>query len=525
MAAAFPPAEQAGLAWVALVPLLLAVGTAPPRRAWRLGLLAGLSFWLLTLRWLLRLTVTSPAPTVVVAIGWFALSAYCAMYTGLFSVTASWLRRVATEEGLTGRLVLLCGWPVAWVGFEYIRSNLFQGFAWNALGVSQFRNPALIQTADSWGVYGVSVLVALGNAALALTLRRYWPWRPGRPYRPHVELFVAMMAVAIALQAGIMRLRSLPEPGAVLGVGVVQPAIPQEQKWTESQADFILTRLEELSRQLLEARPRPELIVWPETATPDCLRAPGPSAQLVSRLAANGVPLLIGTMDMVSINPQEWESFNASFLVGPEGPLGRYDKQHLVPFGEYIPLDNRIKWLRRLAPLGWSCTPGKRPTVFRVSRTSFSVLICFEDTVASLARRFVKEGARLLVNQTNDAWFDETAAPVQHLSHSVFRAVENRVPLVRCANTGISCWIDPAGRIHEATVNGAGRPPLPMAAVWWIPTPPDGQRLSPYTRRGDWMLGRPCAGAAVLGFLLALAQARRKTPSTVRRMAMEDIST
>jgi apolipoprotein N-acyltransferase len=198
------------------------------------------------------------------------------------------------------------------------------------------------------------------------------------------------------------------------------------------------------------------------------------------------------------------------FLFGPDGRVvDRYDKQHLVPFGEYLPLDRFIPPLRRFAPLGYSCTPGRKATVFRLpgSGAPLSSLICFEDIVAPLSRAFVRGGARLLVNQTNDGWFDRTAQPVQHLGHSVLRAVENRVPVVRAANSGVTCWIDARGRVHEPTVNSARVAPEPQTRVWTIVLPPEDRPLTAYTRWGDWTLALPCAGFALV--VLAAALVRR----------------
>jgi apolipoprotein N-acyltransferase len=173
-----------------------------------------------------------------------------------------------------------------------------------------------------------------------------------------------------------------------------------------------------------------------------------------------------------------------------------------------------IPWLGTLAPMGWNCSPGREATVFTLgslSKWTFSCLICFEDIMANLSRAAVKRGARVLVNQTNDAWFDRSAGPEQHLAHCVFRCVENRVAAVRVANSGISCLIEPTGLIVDQTENGIGRPPEATALRWQVPIPEADFELTVYTRYGDWLLGIPCGVVAVICFVLSWQTLRRKT--------------
>jgi apolipoprotein N-acyltransferase len=295
-------------------------------------------------------------------------------------------------------------------------------------------------------------------------------------------------------------------------VAAIQPDIAQTQKWDPAQGEEILDRLETLTDQAA-AEPEPDLVVWPETTTPDSLSLDGLSRALVTNLVhRHGVPLLAGAVH-VAAEGDGYRYYNSAFLFTPgEGLAERYDKQHLVPFGEYIPLSGWLPWLERLAPLGWTCAAGRRATVFRLADPplAFSSLICFEDTVSGLARAFVRRGARVLINQTNDAWFDRTAGPVQHLSQSVFRCVENRVPMVRVANTGITALVDPSGRIRDAIGSTARQTPAAGWRNWAVVAPPPGRAPTAYTRHGDALFGLPCAGVAALAFLLALRAAWRK---------------
>lgn len=521
LALSFPPFETAQAAWLALIPLLIALLyprvdadlRATVRSAFALGLAAGMVFWLASMSWMLRLFETSPAPALLIVLGWLLLAAYCALYVGAFSMTVAWAVCKLGTDKLWKTLLLTALIPVLWVGTEMVRSVFLTGFPWNLLGVSQYRNVVLIQPAQWVGVLGVSALVMLANTGLAITLLRYLPLGTGRKYRPHLELFIALMAIALCFRSGARLARQYTPGEAGVSIVAIQPAIPQVKKWSPEQIDRVHSTLRRLTRQSFAAGATPpDLVVWPETATPYCVTGPGESRDLVVELSRQCGPLLVGSMDVIGLGEQSI-CFNGSFLFQTNGMVaGSYNKQHLVPFGEYIPLSGLIPSLASLAPMGWNCTPGREPTVITLGDPawSFSVLICFEDIMADLSRAFVKAGARLLVNQTNDAWFDRSAGPLQHLSHCVFRCVENRVPAVRAANSGISCLIEPSGLIVDPTVNERGRPPESLAPRWDVAVPGADFEMTPYTRYGDWLFGIPCAIISGILFLLALLGLRKK---------------
>ena len=529
LALSFPPFESSQVAWVALIPLLLAllqgVGTAVPavrrglgeaslpKKSFRLGYTAGLVFWLVTMSWMLRLFETSPAPAIVIVLGWVVLSAYCALYSGVFAMTVVWAAGKIGREKLWQTVLLTVLIPVLWVGGEMARSILLTGFPWDLVGISQFRNVALIQCAQWVGVPGVSALVLLANTGLAFTMLRYLPPREKR-YRPHLELFIALMAIALCFRTGMGLVRqNTPADGGV-EIAAVQPAIPQVKKWSQEQIDLIHSTFRRLTAQVLkDGGTHPDLLIWPETATPYCVTEEGESKDLVVELSRNGSPLLVGSMDVINLG-QDSLCYNGSFLFDTNGVMVKhYNKQHLVPFGEYVPLSDWSPWLATFAPRGWNCSPGREATVFSVGEPAwtFSVLICFEDIMSDLSRAFVKAGARLLVNQTNDAWFDRSAGPVQHMAHCVFRCVENRVPAVRVANSGISCLIQPNGLIVDPTGNGRGTPPQPLTPRWQVAVPGDGYEPTPYTRYGDWLFGIPCGIVAAVCFVLAFIAEWRRT--------------
>ncbi len=513
LAAAFPPFEAAGLAWVALVPLLLALIGVSPREGARLGWIAGLTFWVIGLGWMLRLLETSPAPFLLVLLGWGLLVAYCAAYVAAFGLIFAWLAATIGTTRFWQTLLLMGLATATWVGGEYARGILGGGFPWNGLGVSQFRNLGLIQCAAWGGVAAVSAVLVLANAGIAFTVRRYLPGPGRQAYRPHIELFAGLLATLLCYRFGFTSMREYAALPTTLEIAAVQPAIAQMKKWDEGESQRILARLRTLTDEAAEAEPKPDLIVWPETATPDCVTVEGESQALVKDMARHGVPLLVGTMDVIDNGRDDLLCYNAAILFDAHGrPAGRYDKQHLVPFGEYVPLSGLIPALAKLAPMGWNCSAGHSSTVLEVGKppVPFSCLICFEDILPDLARTAVRKGARLLINQSNDAWFDRTGGPLQHASHSVFRAVENRVSLVRVTNSGITCLIEPNGALEEETANAWGLTPGPLVRRLSVGVPGPEWKPTFYTRHGDLPFAVPCAGIAALGFVLALAACRRE---------------
>jgi len=504
--------EGAGAAWMALIPLMLVIRCSPPRAAFAWGWVSGFLFWLLTLSWLLTLRHTWGS-VALPALGWVALSAYCALYTGLFAFVFA-----AVPD--TWRLLPVLAAPLLWAGTELLRATLFSGFPWNPLGVSQYRNIAAIQVAGLGGVYALSALIVMLNASLAMTILRVYGEIRGcapRRRRVHSELMIGLAAVAICWSWGMRTVRQTPPAtGPSLRIAAIQPAIPQLQKWNESHEHDIYKALNEQTELALMSKP--DLVVWPETATPGMLRIDPASQRLIDAVAAQGdAYLLAGSMDYTQAPGEEPQYLNASFLVTPAGHIESvYNKRHLVLFGEYLPFERQIPFLKRWSPLGFSCIGGdplqplmemKRPAARPEADSEpvrLSVLICFEDAFPYLARRDVRRGARLLVNQTNDAWFDGSAASRQHMANAVLRAVENRVPMVRAANTGITCFIDRFGRITERVVTDAGETRARGFSIASV-TPADAAMpLTPYTRAGDWLFGLPCALATVLAALFML---------------------
>jgi len=499
--ASFSPLEWAPVAWFALVPLLIISAHSTPAASFKWGLVSGLVFWLMSIWWITRVS----------CLGWVCLCAYCALFIACFAMTVSWWIRNRVIQQYTGNPVLVLTVPAVWAGFEFLRSTLISGFPWNPLGVSQFNNLALIQCAEWGGVYLVSYVIVLVNIALALTLVLYFRPKGLKRYRAHPELMISIVILGLSFWYGNGAVRRFSSSSGTMKIAAIQPNISQVDKWSEDQIAEIYARLQRATESAI-SRFNPDLIVWPETAMPDFVMASGPSQKVVLELLTNGVPILIGSMDSDDTG-EGIRYYNSSFLFTAKGyPAQSYAKRHLVLFGEYIPMEGFIPFIRCLSPIEGSFTPGTTNTVFRLGpeRWPFSVLICFEDTVASLARESVRNGARLLINQTNDAWFDPSCASRQQMAHCVFRCVENRVAAVRATNTGVTCFIDRNGVVYGLLAPAYGRSPKPSYTAQAVFIPNADMPLTFYTKYGD-MFAIICLTVTLPLFAAAIITRKRRS--------------
>lgn len=443
LALPFPPIDLSLYAWIGFVPLLWLIREHAPKRAFLLGWTSGMGFYLCTVYWVVHtIGLYSNIPTVVAVGPLLMMCAILAFYTGLFAAGL----RFAQHRGGT---ILLIG-PPLWVTCEWLRSFFFIGFPWLSLGYSQHPQLDLIQFVEFTSVYGLSALVMFGN----LTLFTCWK----TTNRQRMQLLATALLVIFGLAAwGSWRraqIAALP-PAHHLRVGLIQGNIPQETKWHPNATEETMSRYERLTREAVARGAN--LVIWPETAAPFYFQAETlPDAAYRERLfklaTAVKTPILFGSPAFKISGLQDVTLFNRAYLMSANAEIvDSYDKIRLAPFGEYIPFHSILFFLDKLVVGIGDFAAGTEQTVFSLPQARFSVLICYEGIFPSLARGFVGRGAELLVNITNDAWFGRSSAPYQHLMMEAMRAVENRVPLVRAANTGFSAVVDLDGRVRSRT--------------------------------------------------------------------------
>jgi len=460
----FPRIELAPLAWVALVPLLCALDGQGPWTAFRRAYLCGFLFFAATLGWFVYVTYA----------GAFLLVAFLSLYFAFFGMLFVYFQRLA----LIPRIFVLAS---VWVALEFIRAHLLSGFGWVMLGHSQYKNLWLIQIADKTGVGGISFLVMMVNLLIFEIWRGYFKKDTNHTMSKQLGLLTLALVVvvlsAVLIYGFLVTGQKKYYP--MVRVGVVQPNIPLAMDWDENRKPWIVDKTIQLTQQLYNQKL--DLIVWPETSLPGVISG-APSLTHDIRAAAAGLhtPVLIG-----SIAKEDQQYYNSAFLIGADGQmLGRYDKIHLVPFGEYLPLRPILGWISKFVPLD-DFTPGKTYKIFSIapSQKKFAVLICFEDTLGYLCRRFAQAGADFFVNMTNDAWFRDTKSPFLHLQAAVFGCVENHRSLVRAANTGVSALVDPWGRIIAAVGEGQGKKTFVEGTAWGVL--PLNHEKTFYTKYGD----------------------------------------
>jgi len=441
LALSFPKADLSPLAWVAFVPLFLACGNKSARKAGKLGLAAGLVGYCGILYWINIVVTTYGKLPIPVSICVYLI---LVVYLALYPAAVFYLMRRGEEKGIPA----VVSFPILWVGLEFLRSFALTGFPWASLGYSQYRVLPLIQIADVSGVYGISFLIAMANVVVYLAIKGFVRKAEGAAY-PVRSGAVFLLILLSVVGYGLFQLRG-NEGGEKLTVALVQGNIDQSIKWDPAFMDATITIYERLTLQA--AAGGVDLAVWPESAAPFFFQERGePSVRITSLAGKIRSPILFGSPSYEDRGGSR-RYFNSAFLVSPSGEtVGRSDKMHLVPFGEYVPLAKLLPFVHKLVVGVGDFSPGDAIIPLETGKGKVGVLVCFEGIFPELSRRYVREGARLLVNVTNDGWYGRSSAPYQHLSMAVFRAVENRVPLVRAANTGITAFIDSRGRIPQKT--------------------------------------------------------------------------
>ncbi len=466
LTASFPKGNFSFCAWIGLVPLMVSVRKMNRTRAFYAGLTAGMAFFLSLLYWIVpTLDIYGKLPFLLSVPILVLLAFYLGLYTGIFALG---LKFIGDDS-----VIMPFQAAALWVGLEYLRSFLFTGFPWGIIGYSQYMNIHIIQIADVTGVYGVSFLVVAANGVFSVmwtTLTtsgvfvktmecdsisempaRILPVPAFEIKKAVTSFFCFICIMGLVLYYGFSRLdmiRGMDKKADTVKIAVIQGNINQAVKWERRFKIFSAEKYCGLSE--LASRSDPDLIVWPETAMPFYYPIENVPSVIVDKCIRKiHTCFIIGSPAFRRDKKGRPEFFNRAYMINKNAVItGEYDKVHLVPFGEYVPFGKYLAFLGKLTAQAGDFSAGKgKLTPLRFNNKKAGVLICFEIIFPDLAREFVRNGADILVTITNDAWFGTTSAPFQHFSMSVFRAVENRRSVARAANTGISGFIFPTGKI------------------------------------------------------------------------------
>jgi apolipoprotein N-acyltransferase len=494
LTAAFPKIGLDWLAWIALVPLLYAIKDLSAGAGFRIGFITGLVHFLSLLYWLVPVMRTYGYLPMVLSVSVLVLlAAFLALFVAVFSTILA-----AVGRKPAGCLAMI---PLIWVALEYTRSFIFSGFPWELLGYSQYIRLQLIQISDILGVYGVSALIAFVNGALFIALlyltKRRWQHTAITKRLAAGSSIALILGVGLTWSYGHWRLKTIDSLITIAPktrISVIQGNIDQAVKWDPAFQIDTIKKYNQLSLSVIKEKP--DLIVWPESATPFYFMYDiAPSEMVFKGIRQTATDYLIGSPSFKRTEGVV-KYYNSAYLIIPEAKtMGKYDKTHLVPFGEYVPFKKWLPFLGKIVAQVGDFRAGKVGNTLPWHNAQLGVQICYEIIFPALSRAMARNGASILINITNDAWFGKTSGPYQHFSMTVFRAVENRRSLARSANTGISGFIDPAGRILASTE-------LLQEAVA-TQTVPLLKERSVYTRIGD-LFAQVCLAIAILIALIEI---------------------
>ncbi|MBF0235006.1 MAG: apolipoprotein N-acyltransferase [Desulfamplus sp.] len=496
----FPKAHLYWLAWIALIPLICSLKKVDGKTAFYSGFITGIVHLLYLLYWIVPTIHTYGQIPLFLALPiLLLLSFYLALYPAFFAVGVN---------SFYNQFLPLTAAAI-WVSFEYLRALLFTGFPWGLLGTSQYTNITLIQIADITSVYGISFIIILTNGIFAMTFNLIAKKKAVNDQNKEVNdqnkevngqkkaveqkkvggatlwlwyIFLSLLLVLIMTygKVRIAQIQKIANQSEHISLSVVQGNIEQNFKWDQSYQEKTIRKYCDLSAQadkaaqadqtnqavqkFQENNQKPDLIVWPETALPFYYLWDKSLSEQINRcIQESNTNFLIGSPAFEIEKTELKESniykyFNRAYMVNPDGLItGYYDKIHLVPFGEYVPLGEYLSFLGKIIAQSGDFSSGDingSPLAFHTlngNDSTVGVLICFEIIFPYLSRNIVNKGAKILVNTTNDAWFGETSAPEQHFSIAIFRAIENRRAIARAANTGISGFIEPTGIVKEVS--------------------------------------------------------------------------
>lgn len=513
LALCYAPADFGGLSWLALIPLVCAVWFSAPwnkREVLRHGLLGyvtGLGYFLGSLHWLITVT----------GAGWVALCLYLAIYPAIWAMIVGALK--PQQSPFEAKPIWMKSWnnlfvsalaAASWVGLEWLRGVVMTGFGWNALGIALHQNLALIQICDITGVGGVSFLLVMANMMIVITIVRLKVELGRHRLRPHYDFSLTVALIAISFGYGVRGLlhKSPPSASEEVRVAAIQGNVPIMVKRDPEHEENILDQHIRLTETAFAYNP--DLVIWPEAATPRPLFSDQHNWDVVHTLAGKYEgDFLLGTV----ILDEARGDFNSAVLLTDKAKTAQtYDKTHLVPFGEYLPLRETIsypEWISSQIPDDFDFGRGASVLEMKRKPVKIAPLICFEDTLGDLSRRFVKMGAQLFVTLTNDGWFLKSAGSQQHVNHALFRCVETKIPMVRAANTGVTCVIDGHGRmLNKLDDQRTGNTFIEGILFATVSVPKEPKRTF-YTQYGEvFSLACLATGAITCGALVFL---RRKS--------------
>ena len=436
LSTSFPSLNLDWIAWISFIPLLISLQDQSPLNAFKLGFFSGLCHYGTLLYWIVvALSRYGSIPLIPSLAVLVLLVVYLALYPAFFALFLARIHHFRLSSFLGAGI---------WVSLEYARAYLLSGFPWCLLGYSQFLRLPLLQIADITGVYGISFVVILVNLILyKLLFRSLYE----RKKFLTAEMAIIAIMVGVTLFYGYYNLREKPE-----GVGerklraaIAQGNIDQSMKWDE---DFQHKTVSIYSALSLGSAPfRPHIIFWPETAVPFFFQDNSHLSQLVYRVARITGSIMLFGSPAYEKKADSISYYNRMYMLHDDGNYDYYDKVHLLPFGEYVPLKKFLPFVHRIVPAAGDFTPGTRLKTLTSGDLRIGPLICYEAIFPELSRELALQGAELLVNVTNDAWFGRSSAPYQHLSMAVLRCVENHLPMARATNTGVSAFILSNGKI------------------------------------------------------------------------------
>lgn len=487
-ALSFPKFNLSFLAWISFIPLLFIIMNKKPKQSFFLGLIAGVSFYAILVYWIPAV----PAHYGNLSVGfsiliYIALILFLALFWAFFCLLFSKI-----NQSFPKSIFILV--PFLWISFEYILTYFLTGFPWGLIGYSQYKNIYFIQLTAITGVYGLSFVLLLFQSLFVFCMNQ----------RKKVPFFIGLALVFLIHTVGFLSIKRNPQTEDSFTASVIQGNVSSDIYWDQI-SDQEIWNLFERHMDLTHTAhwEGSRLIIWPEFSVPLCFSCSSDlytdfKEALFEFVQETGSTLLLGTNETTR-TPTDLNYYNTALCLSPNLSITQYYKMHLVPFGEYTPYKKIFFFIEKMTHAIGDITPGAEFTLHRFEGKKFSSPICYEIIFPNLVRKFVKKGANFLVTITNDGWYGKSAAPYQHFSIAVFRAVENRRYLLRAATTGISGIVDPYGRIHDKSEL--------MTKTHLTGNITPSQALTFYTKYGDVL---PIASLTLSVLFLILAILKRK---------------